>query len=385
MIRSLLVRVGTSVLVLVVVALIVGQLLGQPILLGYVATGSMEPEMDAGDGFVAIPSAVSGSPSEGDVVVFQARELHGGELTTHRIVGETDEGYITKGDANPFTDQDGDEPPVTEGQIVATAWQVNGQVVTIPHLGTALMTFQNLAESVSSSVGGAVGATSTPDGESLGALVVGVGVALFGFGLLLDRTGVAARGTSRTRSRQNVLAFVTVVGLLLLLVVTFATAAMVVPSGTHEYEVRATESPSENPQIVEPGTTVELTRTVENAGFVPVVVAHDVQSDGVAIQPPDQTVGIRSEGETTITILTPDETGEYAYTIGEHRYLMVLPPSLLVALHDLHPLVAIGAVNAVLVGVVVSVFLLLFGSGDFRLRRPGGNVPLSTRLARKFR
>ena len=58
---------------LFVILLLVGQLLGQPILLGYVATGSMEPTMDAGDGFIAIPSAVTGDVQEGDVVVFQAR------------------------------------------------------------------------------------------------------------------------------------------------------------------------------------------------------------------------------------------------------------------------------------------------------------------------
>jgi len=78
-------------LALVVVLLIVGQLLGQPILLGYVATGSMEPTMDAGDGFVSVSSAVTGDVEEGDVVVYQARELHDGGLTTHRVVGETEE------------------------------------------------------------------------------------------------------------------------------------------------------------------------------------------------------------------------------------------------------------------------------------------------------
>src|SRR6056297_3527746 len=128
---------------LFVILLLVGQLLGQPILLGYVATGSMEPTMDAGDGFVAIPSAVSGDVEEGDVVVFQARELHDGGLTTHRVVDETEGGYVTKGDANPFTDQDGGEPPVTDGQIVANALQIEGTVVTIPHLGTVVMGIQS--------------------------------------------------------------------------------------------------------------------------------------------------------------------------------------------------------------------------------------------------
>ena len=43
-------------LVIIVLALLLGQLLGQPILLGFVSTGSMEPTMNAGDGFVAVPS-----------------------------------------------------------------------------------------------------------------------------------------------------------------------------------------------------------------------------------------------------------------------------------------------------------------------------------------
>ncbi len=71
--------------------------------------------------------------------MFQSQEIRGGELTTHRVVGETEQGYITRGDANPFTDQDGAEPPVTESQIVAVAWQPSGQVVTIPNFGTAIL------------------------------------------------------------------------------------------------------------------------------------------------------------------------------------------------------------------------------------------------------
>ncbi len=90
--RAFLERGVTVVIALIVVALLVGQLLGQPILLGYVATGSMEPTMSAGDGFVAIPSVVSGEVEEGDVVVYDARELHDGGLTTHRVVEVTDEG-----------------------------------------------------------------------------------------------------------------------------------------------------------------------------------------------------------------------------------------------------------------------------------------------------
>jgi len=385
MTSSLLTRALTVVVAIVVLLLVLGQLLGQPILLGYVATGSMEPTMDAGDGFVAIPSALTGSPSEGDIVVFNARELHGGGLTTHRIVGETDDGYITRGDANPFTDQDGSEPPVSEGQIVAVAWQVNGEAVTIPHLGTGIQGVHSAMESGYSLVAPILGITAAFEGDNVGGMLVAFGVALLGFGLLLDQVGPHTRDASRSTSRQNVYAFWTTLGLILFILVALATAAMVIPSGTYEYGVVSTESPTDDPQVLAPGETGELTRSIDNAGYLPIVVVHEAESRGIAADPAWQTVGIRESTETTVSVTAPESTGEYTRNIGEHRYLAILPPSLLVWLHGLHPLLAIAAVDLVIVGVVVGVVIAAFGKSDFRLRRSGGHVSLSTRLRRKLR
>jgi signal peptidase I len=55
-----------------VLAIVAGHLLGVPVALSYVETGSMEPTIGTGDGFVAILAAVSGPIEEGDVVVFDA-------------------------------------------------------------------------------------------------------------------------------------------------------------------------------------------------------------------------------------------------------------------------------------------------------------------------
>lgn len=370
---------------LVVVLLLVGQLLGQPILLGYVATGSMEPTMDAGDGFVAIPSIAAGDVEEDDVVVYQARDLHDGGLTTHRVVGETEEGYVTKGDANPFTDQDGGEPHVTEGQIVAEVLQVNGNVVTVPYLGSAIMGVQGLVERAYGTIAPVLGLTTSASSDGLGSMLVAVGVAMLGFGALLERLGPGQRETRRSRSRENVIAFWAALALVLLVFVTFATAAMVVPSGTTEYELISTENPDDDPQIVAPGATTELSRTVDNAGYLPVVVVHEAESGGISADPSRQTIGIRDSGETTVTLSAPEETGEYTRHLGEYRYLAVLPPSVLGWLHSLHPLAAIAAVNGVIVGVAVAIVLALFGSGDIRYRSAGGNASLSTRLERKLR
>ncbi|USZ71071.1 S26 family signal peptidase [Natronosalvus halobius] len=375
-------QVAMGLVGLVVVLLVLGQVLGQPILLGYVATGSMEPTLSAGDGFVAVPSAVTDAPEPGDVVVFEAETLHGGGLTTHRIVAETDEGYVTRGDANPFTDQDGGEPPVTEGKIVAEAWQIGGSVVRVPHLGTVIMSVQGLVGAVFGLLAAPLGITAAFDAEGTGALLVALGVGLLGVGLLLERVGVAERRTARRTSRENVIGLWSALSAVVVVLALFATAAMVIPAGGTAYELVSTDSPTDDPQIVAPGETTTLTRTIDNSGYVPVVVVLDAPHPAVDAEPRSTTVGSRDTAEVALSMTAPETTGSYTRDVVESRYLLVLPPTLLVWLHDVHPFVAIGAVNVVIVAVAVGLVFALFGTGDLRIRTPGSHLPLSRRLER---
>ncbi|WP_252699797.1 signal peptidase I [Natronosalvus vescus] len=370
---------------LVVVLLIIGQLLGQPILLGYVATGSMEPTLNAGDGFVAIPSAVTDSPEVGDVVVFEATTLHGGGLTTHRIVGETEEGYVTRGDANPFTDQDSSEPPVTDEQIVAEAWQVGDTVVRLPHLGTVVMGVHGLAALVFGALTAPLGITAAFDAEGTGSILVALGIGLLGVGLLLERVGVTERSTKRRTDRENVIGLWSAISVIVVLIALFATASMVIPAGGSAYGLVSTASPTDDPQMVAPGETTTITRTIDNSGYVPVVAVVDTPHPTVDAQPRATTVGSRTTTDVSLSMTAPETEGEYTRTIVESRYLLVLPPTLLVWLHDVHPFLAIGAVNVVLVGVTIGLVLFIFGGGDLRIRTPGRHVPLSRRLQRLVR
>ncbi|MFC7042310.1 signal peptidase I [Halonotius sp. GCM10025705] len=102
--------VAGGLLIGFILLLLVSQLLGQPAIV-FVETGSMVPTLQPNDGYLAVPAVIADDPEVGDVILFESQNLGGGELTTHRVVEITDEGYITQGDANPFTDQDGDEPP----------------------------------------------------------------------------------------------------------------------------------------------------------------------------------------------------------------------------------------------------------------------------------
>jgi signal peptidase len=65
--RSVAYTVLVGLLVLVAVLVGAGSVLGQPILLSYVETGSMEPTLEPGDGFAAISTAVT-SPVEGEMI-----------------------------------------------------------------------------------------------------------------------------------------------------------------------------------------------------------------------------------------------------------------------------------------------------------------------------
>ncbi len=370
--RSLLGTAATAILVALVVGLLAGQVLGQPVLVGYVTTDSMEPTIDAGDGFVAVPSFLAGEPEVGDVVVYDARELHDSGLTTHRIVGETEGGYVTKGDANPFTDQDDEEPPVTDGQIVAHALQVDGGVITIPHLGTAV-------ETVQATVAAPFGVL---DQRRAGTVLVALGIALF---LLAGTVGERGRrDTRRSRNRPDVVAIRTVVLVAVVVVAGAATAAMVLPAGVHEFGVVASEDPTGEPHVVEPGGTATVTYETHNGGLLPVLVITEPASGGTAVEPRDAVLGGGERVETTVTMAAPSQPDAQFRHVRESRYLLLLPPRVVAALHSIHPLLALLAVDAVVGAFVVSASVAVFGTGHLRLRSRGDRS-LATRLRRRLR
>jgi signal peptidase len=370
--RKLLTRAVTLTLVIVALTMVVGQTLGQPLLFGFVTTGSMEPTLSPGDGFVAVPPPLADDPEPGDVVVFEAETIQGGGLTTHRVVEETERGYVTHGDANPFTDQDGGEPYVAEGEILAYALQVNGEVVVIPNLGTFVTGVRNVVGAPFALLGSDNAAT----------VLVFVGIVLFLFaGATGDRN---RRTTSRSPSRQNVLAVWLVVLAATLVVTTAATLAMVVPASGYDVEALVTDSPDDNPQVVAPGGTATVTYEVHNAGVVPAMVVTEPADDAVTVDPERTVLGFDGRTEVTVGMAAPERTGTYTYRVRESRYLVVLPPTILAALHEVHPLVALLVVDLVVASFVVAVALAVFGTGYLRMRsRP--DVPLKIRLRRRLR
>ena len=365
-----------GLLIAAILLLLGSQLLGQPAVV-FVETGSMSPTLEPNDGYLAVPAAIADDPAVGDVILFQSQDLGGGELTTHRVVDITEEGYITQGDANPFTDQDGDEPPVSAGQIRAVALTVGDGIVTIPGLGASVGAVRSVGTAIQTYLLVPLGLDIEVTTLSTVAMITGL--VLFVYGTI---TGAADK-RQRSRSRGGVFDnAVIVIAVLALVVIIPLNVSMLLPSGVYQYEILSSESPTDNEQIIAVGGESEVTYAMQNSGYLPVVVFLEAASDGVRLSESQLTVPRRSTVETSVTMQAPDTTGSYLRFVREYRYLVVLPPSLIASLHAIHPVVAVAAINLFVGGIVVGVSVATVGTDRLRLRSRKRELELGEELRR---
>lgn len=374
----------TLVIAVFVAAMLIGQVLGVPIGLGYVETGSMEPTLSPNDGFVALPPLLAGEITAGDVITFDAQELAGGGLTTHRVVEVTPEGYITQGDNNLVTDQDGDEPVVTDDRVASVVLQLNGEVVRIPQLGLLVSGLQGL-------VLGFAGLLSAIPGVGL-LLDAGVGGTMTLIGVLIIVASLVSgalrgdeRRVSRSRRREGYLKFSVILLVLLTMLLLPLTASMVLPSGTFDTTIVSSSSPGDNPTVIGVGESESFPYEVTNNGIVPKLVLIEPASTGVTVDETTFSVGHGETASTTVTLYAPEETGAYVRSVSERHYAMVLPTWVIVPLHDIHPWLAIIAINLFVALIVTVVIVALVGFQPLRLRSTNREVPLMTRVKRYLR
>ena len=383
------VEVAVGLLVgLLVVSLLASQLLGQPVLLGFVETGSMSPTLEPGDGFVAIPSAIAGPIGPGDVVTYRAEVVGGGGLTTHRIVGETERGFLTRGDANVVTDQDSGEPPVQRAQIVAEVLQVGGHVVAIPGLGLLTTGVQSLLGSVQRTLAGLLGTSALLGTQGLAYLIFAVGVLAYVASVLAERRdeGEGRRRIRTKRSRDDgaIDAGLVVLGLTLLLVAT-VTASMVASGGTQSFGMISADTNSERPYVLERGTSETFTYIVPSNGRIPVVVFLEPGSDRIAVNRSEVFVPGGSSANVSVTLTAPPRTGHYPQYLTERRYLAVLPRGMIRTLYAIHPWLPLIAIDA-LVGIgFAGIGWALLGTGRIRVRTRTADLGLWERLDRLLR
>ncbi|MFB6130603.1 MAG: signal peptidase I [Salinigranum sp.] len=371
--RDVAVRVVFGALLLVAALLVIGQVIGQPVLLSYVETGSMRPQLQPGDGFVAIPAAVAGPVHVGDVVTYDAVNLNDGNLITHRVVDRTDEGYVTRGDANPVTDQDAGEPPVKRAQIKAKALQVGGRIAVVPRLGVVVIVAREATSAVQQRLAIVFGTRSLLGTQGFSYILFVGGLALYAVSSALERgDGERDRSRRTTRSDGRVSGTRVIVVLTAFLVIAL-TLSMVVPSGPHEFDVVSSQTDAPGPNVIRRGTSETLAYRVPSNGPIPVVAF--LEPEGRGIVPDEREVYVPPNAVRTVpvTLTAPGRTGYYRRYLVEHRYLAVLPRETIRTLYRVHPWLPVVVIDALFAVGFAALGLGLVGDRPIRVRAPEGS------------
>ena len=381
---SLLLRVLGLIVGLFLFVTLIGAIFGQPMGLTYVETGSMQPQLEPGDGFIAIPMFAAGPVETDDVIVFDAVDLHGGGLVTHRVIGQTEAGYITQGDNNPVADQDGSEPPVQDGQIKAKALQVGGNIVVIPRLGVAVLGVGSVVESIQQTLAGIFGTRALLGTQGLAYILLGFGAITYVLASVTERSGERKRDRSRSR-RVEIMSPTTVIAVMAVALLLVLTASMLVPAGPQQFQFVSSQSDAPGPSVIQQGTTENVTYQIPSNGPIPVVTIIEPTSHGVSVTPRERYVAGGTTENVTITLEAPPETGAYTRTVHEYRYLAVLPTGMILTLHAIHPIVPLLVINLTVGALFVLVSTVLVGLDPIRISRERRSIPLRVKLRRWLR
>lgn len=270
-----------------------------PVQLSYVYSESMEPTISQYDGYVLVPA---GDIESGEIVSFWSESKN--TYVTHRIVGQSSNGFITKGDNNPTTDQAAGDPYVQRDDIVGQVVTLNGSPVTIPHLGRA-------ARFIHANWKGIAGV---------------LGLLLLGSTLRNNRSTRPSRSITRVRDV-----------LLPLLVITFVSAVGLQVIGATSQQLEYVAVLSDNPASSTVTVGETATRTVEASRSAIPGTTNVLSVDGATVvdQSRDATT-IRA----TIRIHAPASTGPVTPNVVVNQYPAVFPVQVLQSLQEIHPIIA---------------------------------------------
>lgn len=381
MVLSRLLKQGIGLVAfLFVFSMAVGAFLGQPVGAAYVETGSMEPAISTGDGFIAVPPAIAGPVQEGDVVVFDAVNLNGGELVTHRVVGQTSEGYITRGDANVVTDQDGSEPPVSDAQIVAKVLMIGDTVVVIPNLGTAVSFTGSFVTTAQEELAVLLGTRAILGTQGLSYVLIGFGGVAYVLSAFVENSNsIRRRNTSRSTGQINPQL---IISAMLVLLIATLTASMIIPGGVHQFQYVSSESDAAGISVIGQGSTETVTYQVPSNGPLPVVVVIEPATQAVTVSEKQLFVPARTTAETNVTITAPSSTGVYVDAIVEHRYLAFLPQEVIFRLYQIHHWAPLVVINLIIGIAFLILAVVLIGLDPVRIGRRKNNIPLRIKIRR---
>lgn len=318
-------RVGAIlVLAIAVLALTQPTLPVQP---SYATSGSMSPTIDVGELYFVVQSD---DAAVGDVITFYSEQRD--QYITHRVVDRTPEGFITRGDDNPSTDQAGGFPPVDRSNLLGKVLEVNGKPLTIGGFGAIASRLQAFR---------------------IPLLILA--------GLLIFAPTVLPGGTGRLPDRE-VMRIGEVLRPMFVGAVLVCLVLLVVGASSHDLVYVATDSGVGPQHVVPVGEAVEKTVVVET--WVPPLTTAIIDADGVSVI--DKRV-VEDGVELTHRVPARASKGPYEATVTVHPYPAILPESVLARLDAVSwPLTIVASILPVFLPLLTVYLLVIDGSALVR-------------------
>ncbi|RLI28886.1 signal peptidase I [Candidatus Bathyarchaeota archaeon] len=304
-----------SFLIIALISIIVIQslsfVLDVPILFSFTMSNSMEPTIGTGDFFIVVPKFFISDIRVGDIILFYNPKYD--FPVCHRVVGLTDEGYITRGDNSPFTDQQAGIPPIREEHIIGKVLTFQGKPILTPKLGLLILRIQLMIKGYT--------------------LPLALGLAVLGAVSLV--TGKEYKLKKRKRVFKLKVRYV-FIGCLAFLVF-FTALLMVSKSQTVEFKYLATDLPTHG-YIIMLGGRSEWSIIVNNTSLIPFYIYVTPLTDGLTTE--NESLGLVMPGageEFKLQIRAKNKIGWYTEKAGVYLYIAILPEDLVKKLADIHP------------------------------------------------
>ncbi|KUJ93364.1 MAG: hypothetical protein XD40_1422 [Archaeoglobus fulgidus] len=295
-----------------------GFLLNRPVLLSYVTSDSMTPTLNRGDLFLINPLAEA---KPDDIIVFNLN----GHWTVHRVVAETDGGYITKGDHNIATDQQGSNSVVKRESVAGVVLVLLGNPIKIPEVGNYIQrlsgTTMNILLAVFMIVGGAMLLTGKEERRK------------------------KERKVYRLRYKTAYVAVSTISIAMLLL-------SVIATWGVVGFNYASTLAGGQKEGWYLPESEFDRQIEIKNNALFPLLYLFSSESERVELKDESKILSGGERAELSVHVRVPSETRIYYEEVKVHAYPLILPSDLIIRMYGLNPFLPLAAFAVELAAVL---------------------------------
>lgn len=310
--------------------------------LWYVYSESMEPTIMTNDGFILIHSKTYKS---GDIITYKPKVLQQ-PYVTHRVFEGTSDGkFVTKGDNNVMTDQQGEEPLVNQDQIVGKALCVNNKPIIIPKLG---IISKKLHKTI-------------PELNIFTLMSISVFIYLIGY--IIDlKFNKKNKKTKKAKLRLLDIApfFDPIFPIICILILmnTLMIGQTIKSWKTEEISyIIVGKKGLPNPV---PGEKFDRTMSLKNSTIISYYTILESQDNNISIYPSKLTMSPKKNIEYSISITAPKKVGYYVQKINKKTYPQIMPVKIIYYLYSINeflPLVVIFSPSILLTIVLYIIWL----------------------------